>query len=338
MTGCNRRRFLSTVGAGMLAGAGRVAGMSASSEATLRAQVVDYKGDPVPHRRVKLGSKSDSGYQLTTDGKGRFTQEVQPDTIYRIGFYRYETGHTPSEPNGVPLVSSLGRHTTGEGETDLGRLQLDEAQLIEVLALDSDGNPVGGAKAHLTAHGSGGDYWRVRSSSLLTNYEGYVVVEGAPYTGLELVGRVDLSISIPNGEGGAMQYSREFDVQEPLHITAQVGEGLVFEPLDEWSEENSTSETTTQQTTTTTTEQTESTTKTTTQQTTTKQTTTTTTEQTDSRTETTSETETQDEVSRGFFSNENPETEYEFLSDPFFLTFGGFALSILGVLHNMVRR
>ncbi|QLG28176.1 hypothetical protein HUG10_11720 [Halorarum halophilum] len=286
-------------------------------------------GDPIAQRAVEVGSKKGGSSRTVTDQEGRFKQEVPANTHCRVGFYKYKYGPLPQKPDGIPHVCSLGRYPTVPGNNDLGTLQIEQAHLVEARALDSEGNPVGNADVRLYAEGVDGDYWGTGPNSLTTNHEGFVVVDDSPYTGMELIGSIDFSISIPNKNGGSIEYERKFYVDEPLSITAQIGEGMTISSVEKKSTE--TQEMTPVETTAGTSEPTvEPSPKAT--------------EASGSlttrppRTQTGNETSQNDKVERrGFFSNDSAGEEFEALSDPFVLTVAGFALSACGIAHQLIR-
>lgn len=344
MKGCYRRTLLSSIGAGIFLGAGVCSTAATASEDVVEGQVVDYNGDPIANRQLTFGSKDAGHFNVVTDREGRFAHEVTPNSTYRIGFYKYKYGPQNTEPNGVPHVCSLGRHTVKSGKTDLGKISVKEAHLVEVQALDSDGNPLGGVGADLYAEGKEGDYWGTGPSTLSTNHEGFIVVDDAQYTGMELVGTIDFSISIPNGNGSATEYSRKFFVDEPLAITVQVGEGMTITSAD--APPSETPEPTTEKSTTeepTTEESMESTENPATKSQTTAEPSTetpTTTFGYPSTTTTVSRNETAKNVTkqqRGFFTNDSAGEEFDMLSDPFTLTVAGFVLSAGGIAHSLIR-
>ena len=273
--------------------------------------------------------------QVTTDENGRFEAEVDANKTCDTGFYKYKTGPQNQEPNGVPHVHVIGEYETGTGETDFGTLTVSEGHLVQVQALDSEGNPVRDARGSLTVKGSTGHYLRM-TGDLNTNFNGYFVVDNTSYSGIELAGTVELSVSIPNGNGGAMQYTEEFFVEEPLNITAQIGEGMTFTPA---REEQATE---TPKPTTTTTENPGTKVTTTTEN---PDKTTTAPEGTESQgeseagTTTTADQNTTEDnaVSRGFFSNGETSEDLAFLTNPFFLTIGGFVLSVAGIAQSLIR-
>ena len=331
MKGCQRRTFLSLVGTGVLCGTGLSSTVSARSEDFVQGQLVNHNDDPIANRQLTFGSRDAGHFEVVTDRNGQFEHEVTRDATYRIGFYKYKYGHQYPEPNGVPHVCSLGQHKMESGKTDLGKLQVKKAHLVEIRALDSDGNPLGGVDARLYAEGKDGDYWGTGPNTLTTNHEGYVVVDDAQYTGMELVGTIDFSISVPNDDGSSIEYSRKFFVDKPLSITIQVGEGMTITPANETSSE------TPEPTPTKTTEE----------------------PATKSQTTTEPPTETLTEVpeippnitsgsqngtaknaskqQRGFFTNDAAGDEFDMLSDPFTLTVGGFVLSVVGIAQQLIR-
>ncbi|MFC7215290.1 hypothetical protein ACFQO4_14530 [Saliphagus sp. GCM10025334] len=350
--------------------------VSAAGETTLRGQIVDYTGSPIPQRYVTLSIREGGHEEVTTDSQGKFEAELPSNEICDIGFYRYKYGPKESEPNGVPHMYVIGEFSTGTGETDLGELHIEKGHLVQAQALDADGNPVGNAGADLTVKGQTGHYLGT-GGNLRTNHNGYVVVDDAPYAGMELTGLVELSISIPNDNGGNIEYSREFFVEEPLSITAQIDEGMSISSADEGSSDSDDQTSDTDDGTSGSEDQTSNTDDGTSepddQTSNTDDGTSGSEDQTsdepsnstsDSSTETSdrdtggtsdkssekdgthnnsesASNESQHEEvtgeTRGFFSNDAADEEYGMLSDPFTLTVGGFVLSAGGIAHQLIR-
>lgn len=290
-------------------------------------KLVDYDGEPIARRTLSYNSKSAGHGSTVTDGDGTFEQRVSADSTYRLGFYKYKYGPKYDEPNGVPHVCSLGEFSVQGGETDLGTVSVPRAHLVEVRTLDADGDPVGNAKADLNAQGEAGDYWGTGPGTMRTNNDGYVVVDGGAYSGIELAGSVELTVSIPNGDGGSTQYSKTIYVDEPLSMVAQTGEGMTVARPGETP--TATTETTARSTTTARKSGTAEST-------------------TAGRDDGATNRSTSDEprrvaedadavASRGFFSNDASGDELELLSDPFTLTVGGFVLSAGGIAHQLIR-
>lgn len=340
----NRRKFLSSIAATSVPAGAASTSVTASGESAFRGQLVDHQADPISNRQITLGSRNDGHHELTTDDDGRFEQKVSSGTTYRFGFYRYKYGAKPTEPAGVPHVCSLGRHTAEDGETDLGTLSVGKSHLVEVQAIDSDENPLGGLSAELYAKGEEGDYWGTGPGTLSTNHQGYVVVDDGAYTGMELADSVEFSISLPNGDNGDVEYTREFFVEEPMSITAQVGEGMTVNSTDDanttttnaTTTENTTTKQTTEETGTTST-QTSSTESTTSEERNTASGTTKT--STTGQLQTTNTTGSEPDYSeqkRGFLSNGSA-NDFEMMNDPFVLTVGGFVLSAGGIVYQLLR-
>lgn len=336
----SRRTFISLVGTGVFGATGLVSTVSASSRSLVQGQIVDYQGDPIAQRQVTLSIREGGHEEVISDENGRFEAELPPNEICDIGFYKYKYGPKKSEPNGVPHVYVIGEYSTESGETDLGTLSIEEGNLVQAQALDSDGNPVGNAGADLTVKGQSGHYLGT-GGNLRTNHDGYVVIDDGPYTGMELTGTVELSISIPNSNGGAIEYSSEFFVDEPLSLTAQIGEGMSINPLDKQASDSDDQSADTEQEPSDEPSENTSDTSTSPQNTTN--------ENTEAQNEGTedlsgaskggqNETTTNSSAkTRGFFSNDANDNKFEILSDPFALTVGGFVLSAGGIAHQLIR-
>lgn len=334
-----RRGYLRSVG-GSLAFGGLTVGNSAAtslSEVTVTGRVESFNGEPVANRKLKFTKSTDGSY-TETDANGRFETTVAADSSNKVALYKSGSGqlHAP-ERNGVPHIYVLDKFYARSSDEDIGTLAAPQAYRVDVRALKEDGSPATNAEFDFRAYFEEQSWFGASRHWLSANQEGYLVIWNADFTGVELSGHSAVTVEIPLESGGTQKFTQELDVDQPMTVTAQTREGISVEP-------HGSSNSTDENTTTTTTEKTQTAT------TTKAETTETTTESTDQPNSTATTTEQATTVNtnnpsetaasrpkRGFFSNENPETEYEFLSDPFFLTFGGFALSILGVLHNMVK-
>lgn len=301
-----------------------------ASTVTLSGRIVSHSGAPMTNRRIY---RSGGGSQYT-DSEGHFEFDVESNSRHKLAFYRRSySGYSTDEP-GVPVVYGLGQFSSGSEQTDLGTISLPKAYRVRGLVLDSDGEPVRGAEPHVYHNGFGTGHHPIS-----TEGDGLFRINNAQQDGIDLSGLVDIHVHIPLQDGGKIQYGRSVSVDGPKVMVFQVGEGVTVKDGTTFSNEEQTT-TTTEQPTATTQENTR--TKTTTtmnQQTTTTSTPTmTTTQQAQNTTTVTTNSSTnQSSVSRGFFSNNAPAEEYKFVSNPLFLTVGGFVLSAAGILHQLLR-
>lgn len=314
---------------------------AADDTVTLKLNVSTVDGDPVANRRIVARSRDEAYYQHTNED-GVFEAEVKAHDEYSLGLYR-GSQRSPALDK-VPYVDGLGSVSVGSRDTEES-ITVPEGHHVKIRVLDADGDPVTDAEPHFRADGWG------TGPALSTDEDGYVVDPSADFVGAELAGEVEITITIPGGSDGEAdkEYSDTFVVTEPTTIQLQEGEGFTAE-----SGVSTGPETTATETTTTTTEPTTST-RTTAQETTaTTSTTSTTTRDGSTKTPTTTTEPTTTSMAvdsnasttradaealpeRGFLSNGESAGEYEFLTDPLFLTVGGFVLSVLGIAQNLIR-
>jgi|GEM_PF-509370 len=333
-----RRAVLqSTGGVIALGGISGVVGASSGSTKEVTGKLQTSDGDPVAGRKVYVGGDGGSEY-VTTESDGQFTTKVSGNKIY-LGLYK----STPDQliapvRNGVPHIDEIGTYSVDSGSRDLGVIDVKRGYLVKLRGLHEDGSPATDAEFGFRADGFGpGRNW------YRTDSAGYAVIDGADFRGIELARSAKLKIGVPGADGSVRTYSRYINVYGPLTVTAKVGSGLSIERGE--SDMSSTSTTTATETTTaSTTERTTEATKTSTTEaetiTQTTESSTTTQNRTQKTTSASSENAT-DSIeqlpNRGFFSNGESAGDYAFVTNPFTLTVGGFALSVLGVLQNMIR-
>ena len=322
-----RRNYLRAVGGSVatIAVSGTVVSATESETVTLTGKLESSTGDPIAGRKVY-----NSGY-TDTDSSGRFEMSVESNSRVRLGLYKSGNQLLAPIKNGVPHIDGLGRHSVGSSDTDIGTISVSEAYLVNLRAIDNEGNPVTDAEFHVRADGYGSG-----SHMMTANESGYLVIRNADFTGIELAESAKVTITIPGNDGEAdKQYQETIYVDGPKTVIAREGEGVT---IKDHKPTESTTTTTTQTTT-------ETTTSTTASETTTTETTSTTTKISASTTSPTSsqttemamsanKTETQSK--RGFLSNGESAGDYEFLTNPFHLTVGGFVLSVAGIAHNLL--
>lgn len=321
----SRRQFLRTAG-GMSCACGAlslVESVSAAENVIFRGRLLSYEGNPVTNKR--LYGYQDADFDVYTDDEGRFSERVESSSTVGIGLYKQSSSGTASAvKNGVPHVYNIGSFDVGPDGRDLGELQLPEAHLVKMRALDSNGDPVSGATPDVRHNGLGiGSHW------MSTDSDGWAYLEDTDIQGIELTGRVKLSMAIPV-DGGSMSYKTDALVSEPKTAVFQIGEGSY---VTDTSPESTTSKSASTDT------QTRTSTQSTSTQSKSNDATTAVESSTASRSETTPSTMTPQPstAKRGFLSNSPDAEDLGPLNNPLVLTVGGFALSAAGIAHSMIR-
>lgn len=339
----SRRRFLRGVGSGVFvqSSVGVVTAGRVDSNVTVTGKVVNHQGDPAAYRKVHAANQSGSGY-IDTDSNGVFQKSVPENSTLYLGFYKWGDGqlHAP-EMNHVPHMDGLGRFDIGTSYTDLGTIHLPKAYKVDLRAVDSDGNPVTDVQ-----FGVGADGYGSSDQLLTTTSQGYLRIRNADFTGIE-IGQIGKFVFHMED-----RYAKEVFIDQPTTVTAEVGGEITVEKHSK----SPTAAATPSPTSTKTRTQTKaiSPTSTPTPSAPATQSPAPSPPSTQSPTElgtkhTPTNTVDRDEVtstpiattsgrSRGFFSNNASTNELGLLSDPFFLTTGGFVLSVVGIVYNLVSR
>lgn len=316
--GDTRRGFLRVAG-GTALGCGAVAvgtARAATVEATGR--LTAHDGTPVAGRRVV--NYYESSFDTYTDADGYYSAQVDTGARMRPTLYKQSRGERLDPvQNGIPHLYATPAQTVPD-DGDLGEYVLPDAHVVHLRALTADGDPVRGANAG-AEHGGAG----LGSSAATTRSDGYAYIGEGKADGIELAGAVEISMSLPT-KNGEISYSTETTVSGETTVRFRVGEGAtVGEPTPE-SDAASTVGTEGAATDgTTTTEAAETAVRTADATATSSPTT-----QTATATSTPG-------PSRGFISNGANADDLGPLDDPFVLTVGGFALSVAGIAHNLVR-
>lgn len=331
-----RRNYLRVVGGSIVTAgvAGNTASASTTDYVTISGKLVSHDGDPIAGRKVYVTA---TGYN-ETDNSGFFEEEVESGEHVSLGLYKSQ-GRQLLAPtkNQVPHIDEFASLGYVSSDEELGTFEMPKAYLVNLRALDSDGNPVTNAEFHCRADGFGS------GNNLSANNNGYCVIDGANFTGVELVESAEVTIKIPSSGDAVTEYKESINIDGPMTVIAQEGEGLTIKEHTpgETTEATTTTQTPTETTTTATTRTPTPTATSTTTETT--PTTTKTTVSTPSQT-TTRSTEmaisangTESKSKRGFFSNGESAGDYDFLTNPFFLTVGGFVLSVAGIAQNLIR-
>lgn len=323
----SRRQFLTTAGVALV-GTGCIGTAGAAETTTISGQITAQSGADIVNDEIEISGAGDfTGTR--TDSSGYFEKEVPVDNTYRLAFYKADSSSDfEAVKNGAPHIYFLGHHSVGDSPTDIGTIELPHAHIVDFRVLKPNGEPLLGSSPDYRHDG-----WGANGSRLAINTEGFTVVKGASFTGAEFASNVTLEVEPPVGdEYEAQKYTRRITVDEPMTATVVIdADGAEWDVQTTASFKGTTPATTsTVETTKTTTESTTSnpTTATTTRQKTTKQGTTTVQNATQSTTTASS---------RGFLSNDGPNSDVSFLTDPFYLTVGGFVLSVSGIAHQMLR-
>ncbi|KTG30332.1 hypothetical protein [Haloferax profundi] len=290
-------------------------------------QVVAESGANCVNDEINLRGGEFFGNTRSTDN-GYFEIEVPENNRYEIAYYKGESGNDfAAIKNGAPHIYTLGEHFVGESETDLGTLTLPQAHIVDFRILDQEGEPVRTADPGYRFDGYGDN---PRRTTL--NADGYTVIEGASFTGAEFAEYVTCSVN--------RNYTKTVNVNGPVEVTATVKSSGVSWDISESETAQTNTATPTKTPTATPTETPQET------ATPTKTPATTTTAVPQTRTAETAAptttpnttTPTEEPPSRGFFSNGVGEDEaMAFMNDPFSLTLGGFALSVGGIIHQLLR-
>jgi hypothetical protein len=301
-----------------------------SAAVTVSGRIVAYDDTPIANRRVY--NYGDGQFNTYTDSNGRFSAETSEGARLHLVLYDISSRSHDFQQNSVPLVYSLGDFNVGQSNTNLGDIGVPQGFLVDMRALDSNGNPVEGATPGVRHNGSG-----IGESYISTNGNGWAQFDGVNFRGLEAAGRVELSMSIPTG-GGEFSLSERVTVDGPKTVTFQIGEGVTVSDAGTSVESTSTATQTPTETTTATTDlPTDTATPTATADVPTDTVTpsdTATATGTDANASTSASTQA---ARRGFFGNGESAGEFGPLEDPFVLTVGGFALSVAGIAHQMLR-
>lgn len=327
-----RRNYLQAVSSSIATAglAGSPVSASTADYVTISGKLESHDGSPIAGRKVYVTA---SGYN-ETDDSGFFEEEVKSGEHVSLGLYKSQGGQLLAPvKNQVPHIDGFASLGYVSSDEELGTIEIPKAYLVNLRALDSEGNPVTNADFHCRADGFGSGY------NLSANNDGYCVINGADFTGVELVESAEVTIKIPSSSGAVTEYKESINIDGPMTVIAQEGEGTTIrEHKPGEITEATATQTPTETTTTATTSTPTSTTPTKTRPAPTK-----TTVSTTSRTTTrsaeigTSVNATDTQANRGFFSNGESTDDYDFLTNPFYLTVGGFVLSAAGIAQNLIR-
>lgn len=318
-----RRNFLkltlcSSLG---IVGSNSIDTAQAAESVSFSGKVVTADGEPAGD--VSMEADTNAWPRTITDSRGEFSLTVSANTGFNLGLYESKIDSTPPKYDDIPFIFDFGNYTVADEDIDVGTLTLPEVHRVELQVLDKEGEPAPSAAPYVAAKREGHGYGTGQSEIYL-NHNGFLQLDGAKQTGAEFGGPILLSVEFR--ESGAT-FRKTLSITEPTALIVQDGQGF---------READTPMATTTQATTTTPPTTSTKTATSTRATEELQTTASTTSQ--ARMEPVKTTNTTGAKSRrGFFSNSEGPGEYEFLTNPVFLTVGGFVLSVAGIAQNLIR-
>ncbi|WP_276302424.1 hypothetical protein [Halorussus lipolyticus] len=337
-----RRTFLRADVGGVLGGSALVGGASravAADTVTLSGTVVAKSGAAVQNDEINT-YWDDVNRNVRTDGEGYFEMEVPKNRNYTLSYYKADSwSDLEATKNGAPHIYEFEGTFVGEDDTHIGELVLPEAHIVDLRVLKPDGEPLMGAKPDYRYSG-----WGANPGRLSLNTDGYAVIDDASFTGLELARFGTVEVEPPAGdEYEDRTYKHQFSIDGPTEVVATVDpEGVEWSvgEAGETTPKGTTAGTTGEQTTrATTSDRTSRSTagKSTTEPRTTRDDPATTAGRRGTQRGTGQANRTTTQSRRGFFSNGPGESDLEMLNDPFMLTVGGFVLSAVGIVHQLVR-
>lgn len=322
----DRRSFLRGGLVGILSTGSLVAGVRparAAETTELSGRLTAESGGTIDNDEVNVHD-GDEFHSVNTDAEGRF--EIPAPTYSRtsISFYKAdERSDFEALRNGVPHIYELGPFEIGEEPKDIGTVTLPKAHLVDVRVLKPNGDPLMGANPGFRYNG-----WGSNPSRVALNTDGYVVIEGASFTGAEFADHVTIEVEPPQGEEYSdTSYTRQVPVEGPTEVVAVIDSNGVS-----WQVDEPTSSTTISAAQQTTPQPTSSPAIATTG---TRQRTPTATATPSTAVDETTDQSSTEQRQRGFFSSTGDEPE--FLSDIMNLTVMGFILSIAGLFQQLVR-
>lgn len=327
-----RRNYLQAVSSSIATAglAGTPVSASTADYVTVSGKLESHDGSPIAGRKVFVTA---TGYN-ETDDSGFFEEEVKSGEHVSLGLYKSQGGQLLAPiKNQVPHIEKFASLGYVSSDEELGTVEIPKAYLVDLRALDSDGNPVTNADFRCRADGFGA------RNGLSANNDGYCIIDGADFTGVELVESAEVTIRIPSS-GAVTEYKESINIDGPMTVIAQEGEGTTVREHKPGETTEATATQTPTETTTTamTSTPASSTTPIETRPATTKTTVSTTSQTTTRSAEMgTSANATDTRANRGFFSNGESTDDYDFLTNPFYLTVGGFVLSAAGIAQNLIR-
>lgn len=166
---------------------------SAAGEVTFRRTFLDADGDPIAGAFVTL--ETSGTFELfLTDQDGTIETTVSSDADWAtLNFYNVGT-----ELDGVPDMQRLEiEDSIADEGTDSGVFRLPEPYRLQVRAVCGDGSVgVEGAKIYVGMYNDEGSLQgRSFTGPFTTTADGYLQIDGADFTGFEMVGKTALKLN-----------------------------------------------------------------------------------------------------------------------------------------------
>lgn len=233
----DRREVLKSVGllSGVMLGTGGVIGTTgAVTETTLDGRFLSHKGDPISDARVAVAYRGDDSPYVWTSEDGYFETSVPPGTRVRLGFYKSSSEKfLAPRHDGVPHIYTLEPVTVPEEGYSLGKYRLPEAYLVNARAVFAE--KPGGVDGAIPRFGSvrNGTYFASGYAYTTTNKEGYMELNNAGFTGIEMAGDTRIWMYPPTYEPYTEQGTdeiapyqeetiREFSVSEDMEVEMDI--------------------------------------------------------------------------------------------------------------------
>ena len=314
-----RRAFLALAGGGA-AGSFATGRTRAGSSVTVRADVRSAVGTSIEGSEIEIHAPERRETHRAYVEDDAFEIDLPADTTYQITFFNQtEYGGYDTEPNGVPVLYGLESDVhIREEDVDLGTYEIPEGHFVDIRFEDMDGNPVRDLPISFrAATGSG-----MGPSHLLTNTEGRVTFRGNQEPGVELADSVGVDIHPIDPDVSPTQVD-QLMITEAEELTIPVRDPEQYGGVVESSGSDSTGSDSTAGTDETATDGSDSDTG------------------TDANAQgdaTGAATDGESADShRGFFTND-PESSIALLNDPVRLTWAGIAVSIVGIVAQLLGR
>jgi len=235
-----RRSFISGIGAAGALAVGSTGLASASSSFTLERQFLDYRGNPIPHATINAayfyrdesGSLTLERFNTQTDAEGWIQRQLPAGGGRLSGaFYKSsESAYLAPRLDGVPHIHILDAERVDDEGTDSGAVQLPEAHTLDARAVFA-GRP-GGVEDATPRFGSlrSGGYWASGYSYTTTDADGYMKLNNADFTGVEMAGRTKLWMYAPTFEAYEEQQQHDYAPYEKVDVqTIDVTEDMTVE-------------------------------------------------------------------------------------------------------------
>lgn len=309
-----RRTFLAVAGGG-LAGSVAVGRAKSESTVTVRADVQSAVGASIEGCQIELFSEELRTAYRAYVRNDAFEIDLPANTTYQITFFnQLESGGYETEPNRVPVLYGLENSVSiGDRDTTIGPYEIPEGHFVDVRFEDMAGNPVRDLPISFRASTGSG----MGPSHLLTNTVGRVTFRGNQEPGVELADAVGVDIH-PIDPGVSPTQVDQLTITEERELTIPVRDpeqyGGVVESSDSVSSDTDDTSVAGTEADTGTGETAG-----------------------DNTAESESGDRSADGTHRGFFTND-PESSIALLNDPVRLTWAGIAVSIVGIVAQLLGR